>query len=68
MSNLLQKVFRQKHAQARKFQFAAREVAQIPRDDHIGPACNGQFDQVVISLIGQIGTPSVIQLDPLSLN
>src|SRR5579883_1882524 len=52
--------------QRRPVQFAATQIADVVGDDGDCPARDSQFDQVVVAFVAQIGTPSVVDLYPVS--
>ena len=47
-----------------KLQFAARQIPQVASHDRIGACGDAEFDQVVVGLIRQVGSPRRERLDP----
>lgn len=49
-----------------KSKFSPVEVAGVHGDNGIGTSGNGKFNKVVVPFVGEIRTPQVIHLDPLT--
>ena len=48
------------HSQRWKLQLAASDITQVSGDDRFGLRGDGQFDEMVVCLVGQVGPPGVV--------
>ena len=62
----LQKFRRCLDVKSRELEFAPDKVAGVGSDDTFCSPCNRQFDHMIVSFIGQVGSPKVRDGDPFT--